>query len=194
MEFHLPALIGAGGQAAVDQRDHQYGREDDQHGAFQELDVGRRSHACRSDDRDYNRADHDHPPEVRNAQQRFNQHARANHLGDEVTNRDHQGAHRGCQLNPARVVVCVNRIGKCVFTQTLQGLCNHEQCHDPTSQVANRVKKAVVTDGGDHAANTKERSRREIISCERDPVHPPMDISTRSVITARCFCLISKIK
>ena len=84
------------------------------------------------------------PQCMRQAQQRLDQHAGADHLRDQVADRDDQRADGGGQLDAARVVLGVDGVGEGVLAQPLHRLGHHEQRHDPAGQVADRVEEAVV--------------------------------------------------
>ncbi len=194
VEGHLSALVGLGGEPPHADRDDEHEGEDDQQAALDELHVGRRGHAGGRDDRDHDRADHDDAPVVRDAEQRLDQHAGADHLRDQVADRDDQRADRGGQLDAARVELGVDRVGEGVLAQTLHRLGDDEQGDDPAGEVADRVEEAVVADRGDHAADAEERRRRQVVAGEGDAVDAPVDLTAGRVVAGRGLGLVAEVE
>jgi hypothetical protein len=76
-------------------------------------------------------------------------------------------------------------VGEGVLAQALQRLGDHEQRDDPTSQISDRVQKAVVAEPRNHPANAQKRRRRQVIATKCDPVHKPVDLTAGGKIPRR---------
>jgi len=156
VERNIAALVWFSVDTTDKHSANQNHRKDNQQSTLEELHIGRRGHAGSSHNGDNNGANHYHANVVGQAKQWLYQNSCPNHLGDQVENGNNQSTDGGCQLDTFVIKLGIQGIGKGVFTQTLHGFGNHKQGYNPTSQITDGVQKAIVTHGGDHAANTQE--------------------------------------
>ncbi len=185
MVLPVPALVRFGAQAANENADNNDGGEDQQQGALEELDVGGRGHAGGGDDDGDDHADDADADPVRQAEQRLNQNAGADHLRDQVEDRDDQGRDGGHQLDALGVELGVEGIGEGVLAEALHRFGDQEEGDHPAGQVADRVHPAVVAGRGDHAADAEERGGREVVAGEGDAVGEPVDVAAGGVVAFR---------
>jgi len=115
---------------------------------------------------------------VRQSEQRFDQNTGANHLGNQVEDRYDQRADGGRKLDALAVEFGVKGVGERVFSQALHGFGHHKECHHPTGQITDGIQEPIVTDGGDHAADSQERGSGKIVTGKGDTVDGPVNLAT----------------
>ena len=150
--------------------------EQHQERALDELHPGRRHHAGGDDDGGDDDADEQHADDVRQAEQRRDQRAGADHLRNQVEEADDQRADGRRQLDAARVVAAVEGVGEGEAAHPLQRLGDDEERDDPAGEVADRIQEAVVAVEGDHPADAEERRRGQVVAGEGDAVDEPVDL------------------
>ena len=165
-----------------------------QQATFEELDIRGTRHPRRRNDADHDRADDHHSRPVRQAEQRLDEHARPDHLRNQVKDGDDERGHGGGEFDASRVEAIVQSIGKGESAQSFERLRNHEQCDDPTREVTNRIEEAIVPVGRDHAADAEKGRGREVITGEGDAVYKPRHATTHSIISRRRASASAKIE
>ena len=115
-------------------QDHprQQQTENHQQRAFDELHVGRRDHPGGHHDQDDRETDDEHAHALIEIKKRLDQRACADHLRDEIENRDDQRRNRRRQLDTAGVEAAVERVGEGEFAQALNRLGDDKERDDPT--------------------------------------------------------------
>ena len=172
-------------QPAAQDQDRQHEAEQHQERALDELHPGRRHHAGGDDDGGDDDADQQHADDVRQAEQRRDQRAGADHLRNQVEEADDQRADGGRQLDAARVVAAVEGVGEGEAPHPLQRLGDDEERDDPAGEVADRIQEAVVAVEGDHPADAEERRRGQVVAGEGDAVDEPVNFAVRGVVAGR---------
>ncbi len=185
VHFTVAPPFRLGGEAAGEEGDNHDSRNDKEQGAFEKLDVGGRSHAGGGDDDRHDHADDADADPVRHAEERLDQHPGADHLRDQVEDRDAEGGDRRHQLDPLGVELGVESVGEGVLAETFHRLGNEEEGDHPARQVANGVHPAIEAGGGDHAADAEERSGGEIVAGEGDAVGEPVDVAAGGIVAGR---------
>ena len=181
-------------QAPLQQQPHEDHAEQDQQRALQELHPRGRDHPRGHHDQDHHRTHQHHPHPVRQAQQGLHQHPGSHHLRNEVEQADRQRADPRRQLDPPRLKPRVESVGEGELPQPLHRLRDHEQCHHPARQVANRVQESVVAIEGDHPADPEERRRREVVTREGNPVHKPRNLPVSGEVALRRLGATAQVK
>src|SRR5690606_40443337 len=68
------------------------------------------------------------------------------------------------ELDAARIELAVQGVREGEPAQPLHRLGDHEECHDPAGQVADRVQETVVAIKGDHPADAQDRKSTRLNS------------------------------
>jgi len=164
-------------EPAIENQDDKDRAEDDQQRALDELHPCGRDHPRGHHDDDDDHADHDHAPFIAQAEERADECAGTDHLGDQVKSADDERGDCGGQLDAAGVKAAVEGIGEGEAAQALDRLGDDEQRDDPAGEVADRVEETIVAVPGDHPADTQEAGGREIVAGEGDAVDEPVDLA-----------------
>ena len=171
----LPVFCRGGaeqvGQVEVELRQHQDRDQDraahQQHG-LDDLHPGGALHAADGDVEDHQQADADDDPRlhglVGHAQQQGDQRARADHLREQVEDRDDHG--RGGRGGADRALPhpVGQLVGHRVAAGVAQQLGDEQQGDQPGDQEADRVEEAVVPGQRDGAGDAEERRRRHVVA------------------------------
>ena len=177
----LAGVLGRGaeqvGEVEVELRQHQDG---DQHGAghqqhgLDDLHPGGALHAADGDVEDHQQADADDGHVLQrlavDAEQQGDQRARADHLREQVEDRDHDGrggrggAHRALPHPVGQLV------GHRVAAGVAQQLGDQQQRDQPGDQEADRVEEAVVAGQRDGAGDAEERRGGHVVAGDRQAV------------------------
>ncbi len=197
-------VVGVGGDTAVEDHEGEYAAEEDEHGAFDELDPGGGDHAGGDDDEGDDEADDDDAGgegrdgesgevEFGNAEEGLDECAGADHLGDEVEDGDDEGGDGGGEFDAAGVEAGVEGVGEGVFAEAFDGFSDDEESDDPSGEEADGVKETVIAVEGDHAADAEEGGGGEVIAGEGDAVDEPVDLPVGGEVALGGFGFASEV-
>ena len=176
------AAVGGGGaeqvgEVEVELGQHQY---DDQRGAghqqhgLDDLHPGGALHAADRDVEDHQRADREDRDVLRgvaaDVEQQRDQRAGADHLGEQVEDRDDDGRGGGRRTDRALAHPEGELVGHRVAAGVAQHLGDQQQRHQPGDEEADRVEEAVVPAEGDGAGDAEERRRRHVVAADGEAV------------------------
>ena len=178
----LPVLSAAAPSSSerlkLNSRQHQ---DRDQHGAahqqhgLDDLHPGGALHAADGDVEDHQQRRRptivalDRPLAV-DAEQQRDQRARADHLGQQVEDRDDDGRRRGGGADRALPHPVGELVGHRVAAGVAQQLGDQQQRDQPGDQEADRVEEAVVAGERDGAGDAEERRGRHVVAADGEAV------------------------
>ncbi len=181
----LPHQLGDVAVEAHQQQHRQQHRAGDQQERLDDLDPGGGPHPADRDIDDHQTAHrHDGPGPglgAVGAEQQGDQAARADHLGDQVEQRDHDAgaAGRGPDLAPAQPQR--QHIGQGVPAGVPDQLGDQHQDHQPGHQEADAVEHAVVPEQRDQPGDAEEGGGGEVVAGEREAVLQRREVAAAGV-------------
>ncbi len=138
---------------------HQRGAGDQQH-RLDDLHPGGALHPADGDVDDHQRTDRDDRPALGgaalDAQQQGDQRARADHLGEQVEDRDHDGGDAGRGAHRPLAHPEGQHVGHRVAAGVAQRFGDQQQGDQPGHQEADGVEEAVVAEQRDGAGDAEE--------------------------------------
>ena len=193
----LAGVVGGGaeqlGEVEVELRQHQ---DRDQHGAGHEqhglddLDPGGALHAADDDVEDHQHADDDDRgadrPGSLDAEQQRHERARADHLREQVEDRDHHGGRGGGGADRALPHPVGELVGHGVAAGVAQQLGDQQQRDQPGDEEPDRVEEAVVPAEGDGAGDAEERRGRHVVAGDGESVLEPAEVAAAGVVVGAC--------
>ena len=160
-------------------RHHEDARHQ-QHG-LDDLHPRRGHHAAEDDVTEHERAGEDHRPREVDADQRLDQHARTDHLRDQVEGHDGERAER--RRGPRGRLVQAERkhVGDRVLARVAHPLGEQEHHGEEGDEEADRVQEPVEAVEVDQAGDAEERRRGEVVAGDREAVLATGDLTARGV-------------
>ena len=144
-----------------------------------DLHPARGEHAAEHDVGDHERAGQDHREREVDVDETLDQHARADHLRDQVEGDDGQRAER--RGRPRRLLLEPEgeHVGDRVLARVAHPLGEQEQDRQEGDQEADGVQEAVEAEQVDQAADAEERSRRHVVAGDGEAVLRPGQAAPR---------------
>ena len=154
-------------------REHEDRHHDDadhqQHG-LDDLHPRRGDHAAEDDVDEHERAGDQHRGREVDAHQRLDQHARADHLRDQVEGRDVERADRRRDARGALAQAEGQHVGDRVLARVPHPLGEQEHHGQERDEEADRVDEAVEAEQVDQAGDAEERGGRQVVAGDRQAV------------------------
>ena len=167
---------------------HHYGHERSarqQQNRLDDLYPGGRQHAAEQHVQAHQNAHQNHCNVVVQTEQKLNQLARPHHLRNQIKRHHYQRAAGRQRANLGLAQSIGRHIGKGVFAQVTQTLCDQKQNDWPAYKEADRVDQAVVARGVHQRGNTQKRRGRHVVARNSQAILKTGDFAARSVIV-RC--------
>ena len=154
----------------VEHEDRQQGRAREQQPGLDDLHPGRGDHAAEDDVAEHEHAGDDDREREVDADERLDEHARADHLRDEVEGRD--GERPEGRGGPRRALVEAERqdVGDRVAAGVAHPLGEQEQHGEERDEEADGVEHAVEAEQEDQAGDAEERRGRHVVAGDREAV------------------------
>ncbi len=128
------------------------------------------------------------------SEQWCHQHPGADHLRNQVKERNGQRTDGGHQLNTLGIKLGVQRVREGVLTQTFHRLGHHKQGNDPTGKITDGIEESIVPHRGDQSANSEERCGGEIVAGKSNAVHEPVNVSAGGEVALSRFGFAGEIE
>ena len=199
----LAGVLGRGaeqaGQVEVELRQHQDRDQDraaHEQDGLDDLHPGGALHAADGDVEDHQQADADDGPGldglVGDAEQQGDERTRADHLGQQVEDRDDdgrggRGRPHGALPHPVRQLV-----GHRVAAGVPQQLGHQQQRDEPGDEEADGVEEPVVPAQGDGAGDAEERRRGHVVARDGHAVLEAAERAAAGVVVRRAVGLAAR--
>ena len=172
-------------EAKADVFHHHKGHEartEQQQNRFDNLHPGGCQHAAKQDVHHHQHTHQHHRDVVVQVEQKFDQFACANHLGDQIQRHHHQRTAGGENANRALLQAIRSHVSKGETPQVAQAFGDQEQNDRPAHQEAERVDQTIVAGGVHQRGDPKERRGRHKVARNRQPVLETGNIAARGVV------------
>ena len=159
----------------AEHEDRQHDRRRHQQHGLDDLHPGRGEHAAGDDVDEHERAGEDHAQREVDAHERLDQHARADHLRDQVEGDDAQRAERRRRARRPLVQTEREHVGDRELPGVAHPLGEQEEHGEEGHQEADGVQEAVEAEQEDQSRDPEERRRRHVVAGDREAVLRPGD-------------------
>ena len=168
----------------ADLAEHEHRHQEDaahqQHG-LDDLYPGRRHHAAEDDVAEHERAGQQHGEREVDADELLDQHARADHLRDQVEGHDGERAERRGRARRGLVEAEREHVGDRVLARVAHPLGEQEHHREERDEESDRVQEPVEPVQEDEAGDAEERGGREIVAGDREAVLAAGDLASGGV-------------
>ena len=199
----LAGVLGCGaeqaGQVEVELRQHQDRDQDraaHQQDGLDDLHPGGALHAADGHVEDHQQADgHDGPGLhglVGDAEQQGDERTRADHLGEQVEDRDDDGRRRRRRTHGALPHPVRQLVGHRVAAGVPQQLGHQQQRHEPGDEEADGVEEPVVPAQRDGAGDAEERRRGHVVARDGHAVLEAAERAATGVVVRRAVGLAAR--
>ena len=161
------------------------GRAGQQKARLDDLHPGGRLHAAEHDIDDHQHADDDDRVQVVEAEQKFDELARTDHLRDQVEGDHHERADRRQNADLCLVEAERGHVGERELAQVPQALGDQEEDDRPADEKADRVDQPVEAGGEDEAGDAEEGCRRHVVAGDGEAVLEAGDAAARGIEVRR---------